>query len=356
VAALAAPGDAGRAAAQVWPAFVLVTGLLALGLAADAQGLFEAAGGALARRCPTPGRLLVGGALLVAAVTAVLNLDTSVVFVTPVLLAAARRQGGGEAPLLYLSVLLANGASLLLPGSNLTNVIVIAGHRIGGATFAATMALPFVVAVVAVTAVVALAHRRALGRPLRPGPAPAGPPVRGWVAPAVAGVLVVALPPDLAAPLVLALGAVALGRLAVRHALTAGRVRRVLSLPVLVALFSLAVAAGTLGRVWDGPARLLAQVPGWASAPVGALSSVVVNNLPAAALFGAHPPPDPYALLVGLDLGPNLAVTGALSAVLWWRVARSAGARPSLARFSALGVPAAVVSMAGALGALALVR
>jgi len=65
---------------------------------------------------------------------------------------------------------------------------------------------------------------------------------------------------------------------------------------------------------------------------------VVVNNLPAAALLSAHPPAHPRALLLGLDLGPNIAVTGSLSAIFWLRVARANDARPTLLRYSLLGV------------------
>jgi arsenical pump membrane protein len=85
---------------------------------------------------------------------------------------------------------------------------------------------------------------------------------------------------------------------------------------------------------------------------VGAATSVVCNNLPAASLLAARPPADPHALLVGLDLGPNLAVTGALSAVLWLQAGRAAGSRPSAARYSRLGLVVAPVSMAAALVAL----
>jgi arsenical pump membrane protein len=75
----------------------------------------------------------------------------------------------------------------------------------------------------------------------------------------------------------------------------------------------------------------------WPTGALAAAASIVVNNLPAAVLFSAHPPTHPIALLLGLDLGPNLAVTGSLSAVLWWQAARSVGARPSPVTYSLLG-------------------
>jgi arsenical pump membrane protein len=56
-------------------------------------------------------------------------------------------------------------------------------------------------------------------------------------------------------------------------------------------------------------------------------------------------------LLVGLDVGPNLAVTGSLSAILWLQVARAAGARPSIRRYTLLGLVVAPLGIAAAIGA-----
>ena len=96
---------------------------------------------------------------------------------------------------------------------------------------------------------------------------------------------------------------------------------------MLVGLFGLAVALGTLGRAWDGPATMLAHLNAWGTAAVAALMSVLVNNLPAASLLAARQPPHPYSLLVGLNVGPNLFVTGSLAWILWLRVgARCRGA------------------------------
>ena len=128
----------------------------------------------------------------------------------------------------------------------------------------------------------------------------------------------------------------------------------VLGVPVLVGLFGVAVALGTLGRVWSGPADLLSHLDSWGTAVVAAGSSVLVNNLPAASLLAARRPDHPFSLLVGLNLGPNLFVTGSLAWFLWLRAARSAGSRPSIAKASRLGMVAVPLSMAAALGALAL--
>ena len=77
--------------------------------------------------------------LLVAVVTAVLNLDTAVVFLTPVLVHAARGRGIEEEAFLYGAVYMANASSLYLLGSNLTNLLVLDHQPISGSTFAARM-------------------------------------------------------------------------------------------------------------------------------------------------------------------------------------------------------------------------
>jgi arsenical pump membrane protein len=85
---------------------------------------------------------------------------------------------------------------------------------------------------------------------------------------------------------------------------------------------------------------------------LAAVASVIVNNLPAAALLGARTPPHPFALLIGLDVGPNLWVTGSLAWVLWIRTARATGCRPPTTRAVAIGLVSAPLAMAAALALL----
>jgi arsenical pump membrane protein len=346
------PHSTRSAAAQVWSPFVLVAGLLLVGLVAEDDGLFRVSGFRLARLAPNGVALFVGTAVLVALVTAVLNLDTSVVFLTPVLVHAARSRGSDERPLLYGCLLLSNAGSLLLPGSNLTTLIV-AGHlHLAGASFFVHMAPAWIVAVVVTAVVVGLLERRSLDSADSDADRPTATIGLGLAAVVAVTVLVLVLRAP-AAPVAL-VGVVVTGaRLAVGRT-SWSRTGSVLGLPVLVGLFGVAVTLGALGRSWSGPATLLTHLDSWGTAALAAASTVFVNNLPAASLLAARVPPRPYALLIGLDIGPNLFVTGSLAWILWLRAARSAGAEPSVARASFLGLVSVPLSMAGALGILAL--
>jgi arsenical pump membrane protein len=330
------------AAGQVWPPFVLVAGLLLIGSVAAADGLFEAIGTRLARAPLPPRTLLLALLGLVAVVTAVLNLDTSVVFLTPVLVHAARRRGLDERPFLYGSVFMANSASLLLPGSNLTNLLVLRHHPISGATFALRMLPAWLVACTFTATFLALAYRLKPGTRDERDP----PPLRlglGAATTLAAAALVLAFPNAALPVLALGLAATALRRLRPR-----------LDLRALAPLFVLAVGLGTLARSWDGPAQLLNSSGQWATATTAAFSSLLVNNLPAAVLFSAQPPPHPRALLLGLDLGPNLAITGSLSALLWLQAARTVNADTSIATYTKLGALLVPLTLVGTLAALAL--
>jgi arsenical pump membrane protein len=162
VAALVSPADARSSAAQNWSPFGLVAGLLLIGLVADDDGLFAAAGHQLALSLSNGIVLFVGAVVTIGTVTALLNLDTSVAFLTPVLIYTARSRGEGEAPLLYGCLLLSNAGSLFLPGSNLTNLIVLGHLHLTGGQFFARMWVAALAALVATAMVIAVAGRRSL--------------------------------------------------------------------------------------------------------------------------------------------------------------------------------------------------
>ena len=350
-AAVLSPSDARAAASQDWSPFVLVSGLILVGLVAQDDGLFAFAGQQLAKVSAHGGALFLGATVMIGTVTAVLNLDTSVAFLTPVLVYTARNRGGGEAPLLYGCLLLSNAGSLFLPGSNLTNLIVLGHVRLSGAAFLSHMWAPALTALVVTALVVAGLEHRALRTTTEELP----PPERaslGLGSLSIAAVTLLVLTLRSPALPVAIVGVVAIGlrvgsgREQMRH------VSDVLGVPLLVGLFGVAVALGTLGRVWSGPSTLLSHLDLWGTAGLAAATSVLVNNLPAASLLAARTPSHPFALLIGLNLGPNLFVSGSLAWLLWLRSARAAGARPSIARAVRLGVVAVPMSMVAAVGVL----
>jgi arsenical pump membrane protein len=345
------------ALAQAWPPFVLVAGLLLIGLVAGRDGLFDAAASRLVRLPGPPVVLLLACFALVATVTALLNLDTSAVFLTPVLVKTARRRGVDTAAFLYGSVFMANASSLFLPGSNLTNLLVLSGEHVSGATFFARM-LPVALAAPLITAAgLLLIHRRTLfvgGEPTGGvGGEPASEHVTRprlglgfWGALLAAG-LIVALR-NAALP-VLAVGLLLIARRAHDGQLGWGESLSWLGVPILLSLFGLSVALGTLARASAFPADLLHSPGSALTVAIAALASVAVNNLPAAVLLSstAHLPTS--ALLLGLNVGPNLAVTGSLAVLLWWRSARAVGARPSAIAYSCQGLVLAPLALISAL-------
>jgi len=385
---------------QAWPAFVLVTGLLLAGLVAHSDGLFARAGALLERLPGPPPLLLVAGMALVAVVTAVLNLDTSVVFMTPILVYAARHRGIDEEPFLYSAIFMANASSLYLLGSNLTNLLVLSHAPISGGEFARGMFVPALVATLTTALGLLLLFRRHLHVPSRssarttgfaratPDSAPAAPdsapapdfaPAPGYAssrrsstssappARSLAGALRgrvgdtgLGLAATLTAALltvtlrqpalpVLGVGLLASAIALLRHRLRPAEIVSAVGPAALAALFALSVLLGVLARSWDGPAQLLANTGRWGTAAIGAGAAVAINNLPAAVLLSARPLAHPRALLLGLNLGPNLAVTGSLSAYLWLRVSGRLGARASARAFTRRGIVLAPLALVGAL-------
>ncbi len=336
----------GESLSATWEPFVLIVGLLFVGHVAAGEGLFAYLGSRCARLPGSDTALFVATMLAVALVTALLNLDTSVVFMTPVALHAARSRSADEPAFLYGTVLMSNSASLVLIGSNLTNLLVFARHPVPGFVFARHMIAPWLIAVVATILLVGLWRRSSL-RTHRHEASSESPDFRwgpGVVAVVVALVLMLALSHP-------GLPVFALGVVVEIYSWRAVRSRgpretvRTANPTLVVPLFVLAVLVGWLGRTWTWPSHLVAHASSLATAAVAGLSSVVINNLPAASLFAGHRVAHPYALLLGLDLGPNLFMTGAMSTLLWFRIAKANGAEPRSRDFLKVGVPLAVVTI-----------
>ncbi len=337
---------------QVWSPFVLVTGLLLIGLVANDDGVFEWLGATLTRISSRGTVVFAGAATMIVAVTAVLNLDTAVAFLTPVLIHTSRRRGGDDAPWLYGVLLLANAGSLWLPGSNLTNLIVLGHLHLTGAAFAARMWAPALGASLITALVVAVFGRDALVTS-EVRDRVSAPSVGVGAFAVLAAVLAVVLLSNAAVPVAL-IGLLAVGWHLAHRRVEFHEVMAVVGPGALIGLFAIATALGTLGRAWSFPSQALHHANTTVTALTASVASVLVNNLPAASIFAARVPSHPFALLIGLNLGPNLAATGSLAWLLWWRSARGAGATPSLARASRWGAVVTPLSLIASLALLAL--
>ncbi|MEU2794161.1 SLC13 family permease [Streptomyces sp. NPDC007100] len=363
LAGAVSPAAAWTQVRTLLPVVGFLAAVLVLAHLCAREGVFEAAGAALARRCAgRPRRLLAGVFVLAAAVTAVLSLDATVVLLTPVVVATAAHAGARARPHLYACAHLANSASLLLPVSNLTNLLALGAAGLSFTRFAALMALPWVVAV----GFEYLVFRKFFGQELAedtggpapgsPAEAPAGEPpspplpvfalvvlsltLAGFVVTSFAG-----LNPVWAALAgVLALGIRALARRETTVAGMAGAANPFFCLFVLaLGVVVEAVVANGLGDAVD---RLLPEGPSLPAllgvAAFAALLANVINNLPAVLALlpvAAHGGAGPVlAVLIGVNLGPNLTYVGSLATLLWRRTLQDRGDAPDLGTFTRLGV------------------
>lgn len=364
-------GDAWDEIRRLLPVVGFLAAVLVLAQLADDEGLFAAAGRALARASGRDaGRLLAGVFAAAAITTAVLSLDATVVLLTPVVFATAARVGVSPRPHVYACTHLANTASLLLPVSNLTNLLAFAASGLSFTRFAALMALPWLVAI----GVEYLAFRRFFRADLQV-PAqrsPSDPPARPVFAVVVLGLTLagfVLLSLLSISPAWAALGgAVLLAGRAMRQRRTTPRALISAASPLFV-LFVLALGVIVKGVLDNGLDRVLTHVlPDGASLPVllavafiAAALANLVNNLPAvlallpiAAAGGGGAGPV-LAVLIGVNIGPNLTYVGSLATLLWRRVLHEHDADPGLGRFTRLGlltVPASLIAATVALWAV----
>src|SRR3954469_9969899 len=155
------PPDAARSAAgDIGPTLRFLAALLLPAGGCRAGGLLGAPGAARATGARgRPRRLLAMVFLVAAATTAVLSLDATVVLLTPVVFATAGRLRASPRPHVYACSHLANSASLLLPVSNLTNLLAFEASGVSFARFAALMALPWLGAIAVEWAVLSRAFR-----------------------------------------------------------------------------------------------------------------------------------------------------------------------------------------------------
>lgn len=376
---IVSPVDAVQQLRTLGPTVGFLAAILVVAYLSDRAGVFSWLGGRLATLSRgRPVRLL--GLVFVAAAgtTAVLSLDATVVLLTPVVFRTAVGMGLRAKPHVYACTHLANSASTLLPVSNLTNLLAFAATGLSFLSFAAMMALPWLAVIVVEYVVFRWFFRADLQHVPRPvtvegaggdtleNSAPQAP------APAFAfAVLVLTLLGfgvsgfvGVEPVWVALLGAVALAAPALaRREITVVDLGR--EAAPLFCLFVLALGvlvAGVTGHgIGEALTDLVPQEPTFVGlltvAILAALLANVMNNLPATlvilGVFGAAPHPGlVLAMLIGVNVGPNLTYVGSLATLLWRRVLAGGDAAPTMAEFvrlGALSVPTGLLAGVGAL-------
>ena len=356
IATGAIPGrDALAEARQLGPVIGFLAAVLVIAQLCDDEVLFRACGAWMASRSGgRPRRLLVEVFAVAAVTTAVLSLDATVVLLTPVVFVTAARLRIRSRPYMYACTHLANSASLLLPVSNLTNLLAFSASGLSFGRFAALMALPWLTAVGTEYVVLSRFFGADLNAGVQAGADSttdeAGLPkfTIAVVALTLAGFAVASASGVNPAWAALA-GAVVLAvrGLAQRRTSLAG-LGRAADLPFLIFVLGLGIVVRAV--VDNGLSDALHPLlPSGTSLPdllaVAALAAVlanVINNLPAVLVLIPLAAPSGagaiLAVLLGVNLGPNLTYTGSLATLLWRRILQEHGSAPSLREFTLLGL------------------
>lgn len=320
-------------------AFLLIAVPLAVLL--DRVGFFAAAAQVLGQ-----GRhLALGLWVLGAAVTTILNLDAAVVLLTPLYVRIARRCGLDPLALAFQPVLLSCLASSALPVSNLTNLIAASARHLHTTDFIAHLGPPSLAA----TTVGWFAYRTAVhpGIPTTPETGAADRHALAIGGAVVAAVLV---------GFVVGPG-VGIHEWVVALAADVVLVGVTCHLPGRDIPWGTALVAASLGLLAGGAAahlgldRLLAGSGNLDLLRITAVSAVganVVNNLPALLVALPHADAGIWALMLGVNVGPLILVTGSLAALLWQASLARLGVPVTAAQFAGVGIRVLMPAMAAA--------
>jgi arsenical pump membrane protein len=367
------PAEAFSGAARGTDVYLFLTGMMLLAELARQEGLFgwlAAHAASLARGSGERLFTLVFGVGTV--VTVFLSNDATAVVLTPAVAAIVKAAEAQETlPYLLICAFIANAASFVLPISNPANLVIYGNHMPPLLQWLPTYALPSVLSIIATYGVLRWTQRRKLRQAMVSGSAIPCLSAAGKLAAlgivATALVLLVAsgLDIQLGLPTFLAGTATALlvltrsrcGPADVIKGISWGVLPLVAGLFVLVEALQKTGVTTDLGELLQSVEQKSATLAAWASGVALALGCNLVNNLPAGLVAGrvvdlAHVPDHVRsAVLIGVDLGPNLSVTGSLATILWLGALRREGQSVSAWNFLRLGVlvmpPALLLAIAG---------
>lgn len=363
------------AVARGYDVYLFLAGMMLISELARMTGLFDHIAALAVRQARGSARrlfVLVYG--FGALVTAFMSNDATAVVLTPAVLAATRAaRVRHPLPYLYACAFIANAASFVLPISNPANLVLFGERMPPLAGWFARFALPSVAAVAATFAVLYWTQRRALAEridadvPVPPLSVQARLTAAGIVAMGAALLIASLRGSDLGWPTFAAGAATLVMVCATQRTLLAPTLREVSwgVLPMVAGLFVLVAGleqTGVVARLAHGVQALSAHHDAGGMLGLGAVVGLVCNvfnNLPAGLIassaLAAGQASDAVtgAVLIGVDLGPNLSVTGSLATLLWLTALRREGQPVSAMAFLRLG---ALVTPPALIAALALLR
>ena len=371
---LLSPAEAWSGVAGGTDVYLFLTGMMLLSELARQEGLFDwlAAHAAKAARGSAV-RLFSLVFAVGTVVTAFLSNDATAVVLTPAVAAVVKAAEAKQPlPYLFTCAFIANAASFVLPISNPANLVIYGSHMPPLLHWLAQYALPSVLSILATYAVLRVTQGASLRQQVAAGIEPPALSRGGTMAltgiVATALVLLACSGFDIPLGLPTFLAGLATAILVLTRSKNgAGVIAKNISwgvLPLVAGLFVLVQAleqtgvtralAGELQGFVQRSATLAASGTG----VVLAVGCNLVNNLPAGLLAGRVvelaqvPEHVRSAVLIGVDLGPNLSVTGSLATILWLTALRREGQRVSAWAFLKLGAlvmpPALLLAIAGA--------
>ncbi len=372
---LLSPGDAVAGVANGMDVYLFLAGMMLLAEVARYEGLFDwiaAVATIWAKGSARRLFLLIYGVGII--VTAFLSNDATAVVLTPAVAAAVRAAKAREPlPYLLICAFVANAASFVLPISNPANLVVYGSRMPALIDWLPRYLLPSALAIVATYVMLRWTQQACLQQPLAtmlpvPRLSQGGKTAAlGIAGTAIALLVSSTLDIPLGLPTAIA-GTLTTALVLIRTRTAPWMIIKDISwgvLPLVAGLFVLVQALDQTGLIEVLSAPLRGDAAGsevqmlWAAGAAAALVSNLVNNLPAglvagAAVQSAHAPDlITRAILIGVNLGPNLSVTGSLATILWLAALRREGLNVGAGRFLKLGLavmpPALVLALAGAL-------
>ncbi|WP_076070546.1 arsenic transporter [Sphingomonas montana] len=358
------------AVARGMDVYLFLIGMMLLSEVARAEGLFDwVAATAVIHSRGSPARLFALVYVTGIFTTTFLSNDATAVVLTPAVYAAARKARADPMPLLFACALIANAASFVLPISNPANLVLYGGHMPPLGQWFASFGLPSLASILVTFLVLRWVERKRLAgtclsdvarTPLTTAGKAA---FVGIVATAILLLIVSALDMELGLPTMIAGITTTLAVCAIARSSPLPLLKDISwsVLPLVAGLFVLVEAFDLTGVIgWVAQAlRIASADPVQASLVSGAtlaVASNLMNNLPAGlvastAVAQAQPPRLVVdGLLIGIDLGPNLSITGSLATILWLQAIRREGGDVGFWRFFKVGAVAMPLTLAAALG------